>query len=179
MAHSVFKLFGGSNFSINAVVTFYAPKCLYNNVLRDIFSLRVVIIKVRIILSVKCYYRFKVISFIYPDIQGLCVTGYYYCPGGSILNKRFPLVLDEECMKILSGIPSKKKAEYVRNAIKHYSECKSLEKQTERLKNLVDKLESNSSPPVESNTIFGSKEESEKEKDYILDGFLSDIENLE
>jgi len=160
-----------------AVVTFYTPKCLYNNIFGNVFSLKVVIFKIRIVLSGKCYYRFAIISFKHSDTQGICVTGHYYCPGGGILNKRFPLVLDEECLKILSRVPSKKKAEYVRNAIKHFSECKSLEKQTERLKTLVDKLENKSFPSVELNTNFDSKEESEK--DYILDGFLSDIENLE
>lgn len=94
------------------------------------------------------------------------------------MNKRFPLVLDEECLKILGKVPAKKKAEYVRNAIKHYSECKSLDEKIERLENIAGKLESVSFSPAESNRIMDSDEESD-ERDYILDGFLNDIENLE
>jgi hypothetical protein len=114
-------------------------------------------------------------TLIYKSFIGVV---YYYCRGGGKLNKRFPLVLDEECLKILGKVPAKKKAEYVRNAIKHYSECKSLDEKIERLENIAGKLESVSFSPAESNRIMDSDEESD-ERDYILDGFLNDIENLE
>lgn len=57
------------------------------------------------------------------------------------MDKRFSLVLDQQCQEIVANIPPQQRAEFVRNAIKHYTECHNVEKQLQRLEEAITKLE--------------------------------------
>lgn len=57
------------------------------------------------------------------------------------MDKRFSLVLDQECIKILDLVPSRQRADFVREAIKHYSVCRRLEDNLNRLESAIKQIE--------------------------------------
>lgn len=58
------------------------------------------------------------------------------------MDKRFSLVLDEQCREIMSLVAPQQRAEFVRNAIKHYSVCRDLEEKLKRLEAALQQIES-------------------------------------
>jgi len=64
------------------------------------------------------------------------------------MDKRFSLVLDQECMEILDLVPGRQRADFVREAIKHYSTCRRLEDNLNRLEKAIQQVEAGERPIV-------------------------------
>ncbi|MHB1418251.1 MAG: hypothetical protein ACYCX4_01495 [Bacillota bacterium] len=92
------------------------------------------------------------------------------------MNKRFNLVLDEDCLAILD--PQQQRPEFVRQAIKHYAECQKLSTQIDRLEKVARHFEAIQimQPEQIIDATPDIKEIEEDPMDYVLAGVLATLD---